>query len=227
LYFLDKKTGEMLNSVWVPPVPPFENTVVRSSPNYSKDGKFLAASCSDGRGLLFDDKGELLWSRFVSAPANVDNTWINASGRDGFVTDYGVVFTTINTFNRENWQLPTPLEHPSNNSIFLFDTEGNFKYQFKAEGTMEELAFADNLVACAVGRNVRTHNYKAHGMLLVDLKDGEQKVFFPTEGPCQAIDISNDGTKVAAVEAPVLTPDGKILGAYRLHIWDVAQGGGK
>ena len=227
LYFLDKKTGEMLNSVWVPPVPPFENTVVRSSPNYSKDGRFLAASCSDGRGLLFDDKGDLLWSRFVSKPANVDNTWINASGRDGFVTDYGVVFTTINTFNRENWQLPTPLEHPSNNSIFLFDTEGNYKYQFKAEGTMEELAFADNLVACAVGRNVRTHNYKAHGMLLVDLKDGEQKVFFPTEGPCQAIDISSDGTKVAAVEAPVLTPNGKILGAYRLHIWDVSKGGGK
>ena len=92
---------------------------------------------------------------------------------------------------------------------------------------MEDLAFADNLVACAVGRNVRTHNYKAHGMLLVDLKDGKQKVFFPTEGPCQALDISSDGTKVAAVEAPVLTPDGKILGAYRLHIWDVTQGGGK
>jgi hypothetical protein len=64
-------------------------------------------------------------------------------------------------------------------------------------------------------------------MLLVELKDGEQNVFFPTEGPCQAIDISDDGTKVAAVEAPALTPTGKILGAYRLHIWDVAQGGGK
>ena len=64
-------------------------------------------------------------------------------------------------------------------------------------------------------------------MLLVDLKDGEQKVFFPTEGPCQAIDISSDKTKVAAVEAPALTPEGKILGAYRLHIWDVSQGGGK
>jgi len=169
--------------------------------------------------------GNLLWTRFVSVPANVDNTWINASGRDGFVTDYGVTFTTINTFNRENWQLPTPLEHPSNNSIFLFSLDGEFKYQFKAEGTMEELAFADNLVACAVGRNVRTHNYAAHGMLLVDLKDGKEKLFHHTEGPCQAIDISADGSKVAAVEAPVLTPQGKILGAYRLHIWETGLGG--
>ena len=225
LYFLDKKTGTKVNSVWVPPVPPFENTVVRSSPNYSKDGRFLAASCSDGRGMLFDSVGNLLWTRFVSVPANVDNTWINASGRDGFVTDYGVTFTTINTFNRENWQLPTPLEHPSNNSIFLFGLDGEFKYQFKAEGTMEELAFADNLVACAVGRNVRTHNYAAHGMLLIDLKDGKEKLFHHTEGPCQAIDISADGSKVAAVEAPVLTPQGKILGAYRLHIWDTGLGG--
>ena len=183
----------------------------------------MAASCSDGRGLLFDEVGNILWTRFVSKPAYVDSTWINASGRDGFVTDYGVVFTTINTFNRENWQLPTPLEHPSNNSIFLFDTEGNFKYQFQAEGTMEELAFADNLVACAVGRNVRTHNYAAHGMLLVDLQDGKEKLFFQTEGPCQAIDISADGRKVAAVEAPALTSQGKILGAYRLHIWDTSQ----
>ncbi len=86
---------------------------------------------------------------------------------------------------------------------------------------MEELAFADNLVACAIGRNVRTHNYKAHGALLVDLRDGGKRAFFATEGPLQAIAVNDSGTQLAGVEAPAVTPQGKILGAYRLHIWDI------
>lgn len=226
MYFMDKNTGELLNSVMLPHVEPFDNTVMRGSPNYSADGKYLAAAASDGRGFLFDEKGQLLWWRFLSKPAQVDGAWLNASGRDGYVTPYGVVFTTINTFNRENWQLPTPVEHPSNNSIFVFNTDGTFRYQFMAEATMEDLEFTDKLVACAIGRNVRTHNYKAHGALLVDLASGKQQNFFATEGPCQAIAISPDGHWVAGVEAPALTPQGKIIGAYRLHIWENKNAGG-
>ena len=142
-----------------------------------------------------------------------------ASGRDGYVRKEGVLFTTINTFNRENWQLPTPVEHPSNNSIYMFNLDGTYKYQFKAAATVEEIAFADNLAACAVGRNVRTHDYNAHGALLLDLADGREKEFFHTEGPVQAVAISQDGGMMAGVEAPALTPQGKIIGAYRLHIW--------
>lgn len=219
LYFIDKKSGLSIGSTFVPPVPPFENTVMRGSPNFSRDGKYLAAACSDGRGFLFDGKGKILWERFVSKPTQVDEAWINASGRDGYVTDYGVIFSTINTYNRENWQLPTPVEHPSCNSVFVFDIQGKYRYQFRAEGTMEELGFADKYMACAVGRNVRTHNYKAHGGLVVDLVTGKQVDFFPTEGPCQAIAISDDGKQLAGVEAPAVTPKGKIIGAYRLHIW--------
>lgn len=154
---------------------------------------------------------------------------MNASGRDGYVTPYGVLFTTINTFNRENWQLPTPVEHPSNNSIFVFNLDGTYRYQFMAEATMEDLAFAQNqLVACAIGRNVRTHNYKAHGALVLDLQSGKKQNFFATEGPCQAVGISADGSWVAGIEAPALTPQGKIIGAYRLHIWkNVIEAGGK
>ena len=93
---------------------------------------------------------------------------------------------------------------------------------------MEELAFsADKLVACAIGRNVRTHNYKAHGALVLDLASGNKQSFFATEGPCQAISISPDGSLVAGVEAPALTPQGKIIGAYRLHIWKNEGGGEK
>ena len=36
-------------------------------------------------------------------------------------------------------------EHPSNNSMFVFNTDGTFRYQFMAKGTMEQLEFADNI----------------------------------------------------------------------------------
>ena len=54
MYLINKETGQLINSVDVLPVAPFENTVMRGSPNFSANGEFLAASCSDGRGLLFD-----------------------------------------------------------------------------------------------------------------------------------------------------------------------------
>lgn len=219
LYFIDKYSGTLLNSAFVPPVPPFDNTVMRGSPNFSRDGKYLAAASSDGRGFLFDAEGKILWDRFVSRPTQVDDAWINASGRDGFVTDYGVIFSTINTYNRENWQLPTPVEHPSGNSIFVFDIDGKYRYQYRAEATMEELAFADNLAVCALGRNVRTHNYNAHGALVIDLRDGKKTAFFHTEGPLQAIAVNQDGSQIAGIEAPAVTLRGKIIGAYRLHLW--------
>ena len=219
MYLINKETGQLINSVDVLPVAPFENTVMRGSPNFSANGEFLAASCSDGRGLLFDGSGKVLWQRELSKPTQIDDAWINASGRDGFAVDAGVIFTTINTFNRENWQLPTPVEHPSNNSMFVFNYDGTFKYKYKALGTMEQIDFSGNIAACAVGRNVRTHNYAAHGAVVIDLNDGAELNFFHTDGPLQAVAISSNGKKIAGIEAPAVTPEGKIIGAYKLHIW--------
>ena len=227
MYFLNMKTGKLRHSLSLPVVVPFENTVMRGSPNYSSDGKYLAGSSSDGRAFFLNSGGEVLWTRELSLPQQVEGAWLNASGRDGFVVPEGVVFTTINTFNRENWQLPTPVLHPGNNSLFLFDFVGNFKYKYKADGTMEEIAFAKGIVACAVGRNVRTHDYKlAHGAILIKLSDGSLLKRFPTEGPVQAIDISQDGKHIGGIEAPAVTPEGKVIGAYRFHIWQYEQGVG-
>jgi hypothetical protein len=221
MYFLNIKTGKLRYSLSLPTVEPFENTVMRGSPNYSSDGKYLAGSSSDGRAFFLNSNGEVLWTRELSLPQQIEGAWLNASGRDGFVVPEGVIFTTINTFNRENWQLPTPVLHPGNNSLFLFDFAGNFKYKYKADGTMEEIAFAKGIVACAIGRNVRTHDYNhAHGAILLKLADGSLLKRFPTEGPVQAIDISPDGKHIGGIEAPAVTPEGKVIGAYRFHIWE-------
>lgn len=224
MYILDKNSGKLINSVHVPAVPPYDNTVMRGSPNFSSNGEYLAACPSDGRGMLFDKNGNTLWSRGISRPTTIDTSVINASGRDGYVRKEGVLFTTIATFNKENWQLPTPVEHPSSNSLFCFGLDGKFKYQYQAKGTMEAQAFSDNgLIACAIGRNVRTHDYSCHGALVINLADGKQYKMFSTDGPVQAIDISPNGELVAGVEAPALTPQGKIIGAHRLHIWRLSK----
>lgn len=54
---------------------------------------------------------------------------------------------------------------------------------------------------------------------MLDLNDGTELNFFHTEGPLQAVAISSNGKKIAGIEAPAVTPEGKIIGAYRLHIW--------
>ncbi|MFQ9441380.1 MAG: hypothetical protein ACLR13_10560 [Acutalibacteraceae bacterium] len=48
-----------------------------------------------------DAAGKSLWQRELSKPAQIDNVWINASGRDGFAARGWRYFTTINTFNRK------------------------------------------------------------------------------------------------------------------------------
>ena len=225
LYILNKNDGSVLNETFVDPVKPFHNTVLRGSPTFSADGEYLAGTGSDGRGFLFDKNGEVVWWRFLSKPTKVDGSWINASGRDGYIRPEGAIFSTINTFNRENWQLPTPVEHPSNNSLFVFKLDGTYRYQYRAPGTIENIDFAsEKLAACSVGRNVRTHDYSAHGALLLNLESGKKERFFHTEGPCQAVAISRDGKWMAGVEAPAMTPEGKLIGSYRLHIWDMRTG---
>ncbi|HIU63571.1 MAG TPA: PQQ-binding-like beta-propeller repeat protein [Candidatus Avacidaminococcus intestinavium] len=221
LYFINKKTGEKRNSLFIEPMQPFDKTVMRGSPNFSKDGEVLAASCSDGRSYLFDYQGNILWQRTLSEPQLIDGAWLNASGRDGYVIGDKVFFTTINTFNRENWQLPTPVNHPASNSLFAFDKDGKFLYRYKAQGTIEKIDFAGELIACAIGRNVRNHNYGAHGAVVLSARDGGVLAEFETEGPLQSVGISSDGKSLAGLEAPALTPEGKIIGAYQLHIWQL------
>lgn len=222
LYVLDLRTGEKTGSAKISVDPYFTSATMRNGPNFSSDGKYLAGMTSDGRGFLWDADGRLLWERQVSGPAKAGGAVINAAGRDAYVTSRGVLFGVINTFNRENWQLPSPVLHPASNSLFLFTPEGEFLWKYRAGGEIEGVDTAGDVAALAVGRNVRTHDYKVHGAAAVSLKDGREISSYHTKGPVQAIAISKDARRMAGIEVPAVTPEGELIGAYRLHIWDIS-----
>ena len=221
IYFLSLADGSEAGSITIPAIPQFASTTMRNGPNYSSDGRYLAAMASDGRAFLFDGAGQPLWSRPVSGPQEAAGSWINAAGRDAYVTDGGVLFGTINTFSRENWQIPSPVIHPSSNTLFFFNLGGDFLWKYQAGGEIEEIGLGSGRAALAVGRNVRTHNYKVHGAAAVRLSDGGELCFYHTEGPVQSAAISDEGRRMAGIEVPAVTPEGRLLGAYRLHLWEV------
>ena len=220
IYVLDYKDGSLIHEEGIPKAERFLSVTMRNGPSYSPDGKYLVTIVSDGRGMLFDADGHLLWTRTMAKAKEVNGTWFFAAGRDALFSNEGIVFGTINTFSRDNWQTPAPVIHPSSNSLFLFDRDGNYKFKYTAKAEIEEIAPASGIAALAIGRNVRNHNYKAHGAEIINLKDGSELNFYHTQGPLQSIAISDDGRWVAGIEVPAVTPEGSLLGAYRLHLWD-------
>ena len=69
----------------------------------------------------------------LSKPHKVAGGWYNAAGRDAYIVPEGVVFTTINTFNRANWQIPAPIIHPSSNSVYLLIWKGRINLNIQQE----------------------------------------------------------------------------------------------
>ncbi len=110
--------------------------------------------------------------------------------------------------------------HPSGNSLFAFRKDGTYLFRYTAPAEIEETAVARGVAALAVGRNVRNHDYKAHGVSVVSLKDGTLLNEYHTAGPLQTLAISDDGHRIAGIELPAVTPEGNLIGAYRLHLWE-------
>ena len=221
IYILKDEDGSLLEAGSIPAADHFSSVTMRNGPSWSEDGKYLTAMTSDGRGYLFDKSGNKLWERTISRAKEINGTWYFAAGRDAMIVPEGVLFATINTFNRDNWQMPSPVIHPSGNSLYLFGLDGDFKFRHTAPGEIEEVSASGGLAALAVGRNVRNHDYHAHGAQIVRLKDGALLQYFHTAGPLQGIAISEDGEYAAGIEVPAVTPEGTLLGAYRLHIWSL------
>lgn len=89
----------------------------------------------------FDENGSILWQRVLSKPHKVAGGWYNAAGRDAYIVPEGVVFTTINTFNRANWQIPHRLYIlPVIAYIFLI-WKGRINLNIQQEQKWKELHF--------------------------------------------------------------------------------------
>lgn len=221
IYVLDDRDGTLVHGETIPMADHFTSVTMRNGPSYSEDGRYLTAMTSDGRGFLFDSDGNLLWQRTVADAKEINGAWYFAAGRDAMILPEGVLFATINTFGRDNWQLAAPVIHPASNSIYLFGLDGTYRFKYQAPGEIEGVSAANGIAALAVGRNVRNHDYHAHGAAFISLADGKELRYFHTAGPLQAIAISADGKTAAGIEVPAVTPEGNLLGDYRLHIWSL------
>lgn len=221
IYVLDGNTGTLIQGISIPLADHFDSVTMRNAPSYSLDGQYLAAMTSDGRSFLFDRDGRLLWERHLAEAKEINGAWFFAAGRDARFLSDGVLFDTINTFSRDNWQMPSPVIHPSSNSLFRFGLQGDFLWKYTAPGEIEAVDVGKGVAALAVGRNVRNHDYLAHGAEVVSLSDGSLLTRYHTSGPLQNIAVSSDGTLMAGIEVPAVTPEGSLLGAYRLHIWKI------
>ncbi len=218
LYRLDGKNGLLAWTEKIDPVSPYNRTIMRGSPNLSADGKYLAAMTSDGRAFLYSTEGKKEWEYALCLPKEINGVYVNAVGRDGYVIGNNAIFATINTYNNANWQLPTPVEHPSSNSVFIFDVQGRFAGKWQAGGSVEELAYNDKLIAIGVGRNTKSKNAAVHGLTIISLPDAKLIDHISTTGPCMAVDISKDGSQAACIETPLKLDNGQIIGRYQLII---------
>ncbi len=223
LYCIDGQLQGVLWSKLLSPVPPFQNTTLRSGPEISPDGRYVTGIFSDGRCFLYDGQGQELWLRALSSPQKIANVELNAVGTYGQMAGEYAVFSVSNTYNRANWQLPTPVEHPSSNSIFVFDRQGQFINRYKLGGMIEEMATQEQTLVLAVGRNVRTKNPAVHGLYVLSLPDALLLDDAATAGPCVGAAVSRDGTYAAGVEAPIQLDNGEVIGEYKLRLYQIVR----
>lgn len=216
MYCLDENLDRLWSMV-IPPIYPYQNTTMRSSPEISGDGKYVAGIASDGRCFLYDGgEGRELWRRNLSEPQKISGVYMNANGANVQIVGEHFIFTTGNTYNRANWQLPTPVEHPGSNSMFVFNLQGQLVNRHRFGGMIEQIAVSKQLAAIAVGRNVRTKDPEVHGLHITSLPGAQTIDYIATDGPCVGSAISPDGRYAAAVEAPLQLDDGRIIGEYKL-----------
>jgi hypothetical protein len=217
IYLFDTRTGEQRWSLHAEPVEPYERTNMRFGPQWSAGGQYLSGVSADGRAFNVDSGGKLLWSRVLSTPQRIQGVFVNATGLHTQHIGPYAIFSTGNTYNRANWQLPTPVEHPQSNSVFLFDREGNLLKRRKLGGMIEEMKTVGPELAVAVGRNIRTKDAGIHGVAILSTPELELVDWLPAAGPCVAVAASPK--HIVAMEAPLQLDSGEVVGSYRILVW--------
>ena len=140
-------------------------------------------------------------------------------------------------------------DHFNSNTLFAFDgATGRLLWQWKLANTAQGVAAGQGVVAVSTQQSYSADDPLDYGITVFDTERGgrpraengdspiqrdsphsagqspfspvEKMLFrYPTAGPIVALAVSLDGSRIAAVEAPVRLADGlTVVGEYRLHI---------
>lgn len=218
LYCLDGKTGRLLWEWGFKPLFPENKVLIWHGFGISPDGRYVAALTQDGRGYLLDNqellktrgKATPLWERDISVPIVVNGLTLFGYGSVARVTSRYVIFSTGNTHVRMGKKGGVSIEHPTANSIFVYDLKGNLLWTRKIGGLCYTipLSAGGRYIVLAARHSRIEKDPSRHGVYLFDnlIPGGVSRKlvwFYHTKGICLCADISPDGRYVAALEYPV------------------------
>ncbi len=199
----------------------------------SPNGKFVAAATNDGRLHLFAvDEGpalRLLWRRDITTLMTVSGIPIYAGGKYSTVFDDGAVFVVSgNTYAKRTVadaaQEP-PTEHPDSNSAFLFNSNGDILWKWKAPGAIDGLSPlpGSGLTAILVNHNYIENTLEASGFYFLKYQPGNTEPVarlgdFQLRGISVTGRFSPKGAYFAGIEVPIRLENDTVTGVHNLHI---------
>ena len=220
LYCIDSALSQVLWTKKFDAVIPNKVSTIRRAPDIDND--MLALIIGDGRCLAYDFDGNEKWHQQVSVPEKVLGIYLSPSGVNCVINNERVFFVTSNTTNRINSQVPINIEHPSSNSVFIFDKLGNFLRKVSFDGMIGsrtgQIEFEGDNFVVAIGPNTVTGKRDKHGVYVVNYMTGELIETIRTDGPCISAATDHDSKHIALIEAPLKDEQGIIHGEYCLYV---------
>ncbi|KAF5052258.1 PQQ-like domain protein [anaerobic digester metagenome] len=230
VHALNGNTGQEHWSYKIQPVEPFfDYSAIWYSTQITPDGEKLITMTSDGRAFLFNNSRiietgtpEITWQQNISTPIVVSGVPIYGSANYAYIVNDTLIFSIGSTFSKDK-NKDAPFEHPSGNSLFAYDYDGNLLWKWRVDGYAGECAVNDRYLVIPLAQNLVTEDRSVHGVYVFDAsKSGGASSrliqTYNTEGITVSADISPDGRYIAALEAPSRLDDGTVLGEYKVHI---------
>lgn len=217
-------------SYQIQPIEPFfDYSAIWYSTQITPDGEKLITMTSDGRAFSFNNSEiietgtpEIAWEQNISTPIVVSGVPIYGSANYAYIINDTLIFSIGSTFSKDK-NKDAPFEHPSGNSLFAYDYDGNLLWKWRVDGYAGECARNNRYLVIPLAQNLVTEDRSVHGVYVFDVsKSGGASSrliqTYNTEGITVSADISTDGRYIAALEAPSRLENGAVLGEYKVHI---------
>ena len=230
VHVLNGNTGQEHWRYQIQPIEPFfDYSAIWYITQITPDGEKLTTMTNDGRAFLFNNSRiietgtpEIAWEQNISTPIVVSGVPIYGSANYAYIVNETLIFSIGSTFSKDK-NKDAPFEHPSGNSLFAYDYDGNLLWKWRVDGYAGECALNDRYLVIPLAQNLVTEDRSVHGVYVFDAsKSGGASSrliqTYNTEGITVSADISPDGRYIAALEAPARLEDGTVLGEYKVHI---------